>query len=277
MLLWTTLISATVLPFNDDLVAFMVRSYNSNKYWYYLLIVLLYISIPLAGWLADRKFGNYNIFKAGSVLLFLAVIVRSTLCSLTSVMEDANFTWKGIILVIQIISCSIGFIGIAACLVTALQLGLDQMPDASAENITSFIAWLIFSFFAGDWMSTTPVTGIRSCVNQKYILFSCLMQPVCMAIVCCSMFVFAPRYLIVEPKSPNSLKITYQVLKFATKHKAPLNRSAFTYWEEDIPSRLDLGKSKYGGPFTIEQVEDVKTFFKIVNNIRTNIHCLGSI
>ena len=60
------------------------------------------------------------------------------------------------------------------------------------------------------------------------------------------------------------MKTIYQVLKFAAKHKSPLNRSAFTYWEEDIPSRLDLGKSKYGGPFTTEQVEDVKTFFKVL-------------
>ena len=64
--------------------------------------------------------------------------------------------------------------------------------------------------------------------------------------------------------APQSLKTIYQVLKFAAKHKAPLNRSALTYWEENIPSRLDLGKSRYGGPFTTEQVEDVKTFFKML-------------
>ncbi len=82
-----------------------------------------------------------------------------------------------------------------------------------------------------------------------------------MSILC---FLLAPKWLIIEPKSPQSLKIIYQVLKFAVKHKAPLNRSALTYWEEDIPSRMDLGKSRYGGPFTTEQVEDVKTFFKII-------------
>ena len=85
-----------------------------------------------------------------------------------------------------------------------------------------------------------------------------------MSIVCCTIFLLAPKWLIIEPKSPQSLKTIYQVLKFAAKHKSPLNRSALTYWEEDIPSRLDLGKSRYGGPFTTEQVEDVKTFFKIV-------------
>ncbi len=45
--------------------------------------------------------------------------------------------------------------------------------------------------------------------------------------------------------APQSLKIIYKVLKFAAKHKAPLNRSALTYWEEDIPSRMDMRNSSF--------------------------------
>ena len=77
-------------------------------------------------------------------------------------------------------------------------------------------------------------------------------------------FLLPPNWLIIEPKSPQTLKTIYNVLKFAAKHKAPLNRSALTYWEEDIPSRIDLGKSRYGGPFTTEQVEDVKTVLPLL-------------
>ena len=62
----------------------------------------------------------------------------------------------------------------------------------------------------------------------------------------------------------NPLKLIYQVLKYAVKNKYPRLRSAFTYWEDKPYSRIDLGKNKYGGPFTIEQVEDVKTFFRII-------------
>ena len=36
----------------------------------------------------------------------------------------------------------------------------------------------------------------------------------------------------------------------------------FTYGE--VPSRLDLAKNRYGGPFTTEEVEDVKTFGRIL-------------
>ena len=44
----------------------------------------------------------------------------------------------------------------------------------------------------------------------------------------------------------------------------PVNRSAFTYCEDEVPSGLDLSKTKYGGPFSTEQVEDVKVYYGIL-------------
>ena len=64
---------------------------------------------------------------------------------------------------------------------------------------------------------------------------------------------------------PIALFFIMQVLKYARKkqtNKYPRNRSALTYCEEDYPSRLDLGKDKYGGPFSEEQVEDVGVDFR---------------
>ena len=55
-----------------------------------------------------------------------------------------------------------------------------------------------------------------------------------------------------------------KVLNFARKHSYALQRSAFTYCDDERPSRLDFAKERFGGPFTTEQVEDVKTFFRIV-------------
>ena len=56
----------------------------------------------------------------------------------------------------------------------------------------------------------------------------------------------------------NPYKLVYQVVHFACRNKKPLRRSAFTYCEDERLSRLDYGKQRYGGPFTTEQVEDVK-------------------
>jgi hypothetical protein len=70
--------------------------------------------------------------------------------------------------------------------------------------------------------------------------------------------------LIKEPVVQNPYKLAYKVIKYALKNKHPQRRSAFTYCEDELPSRLDFGKSKYGGPFTTEQVEDVKTFLRVL-------------
>ena len=39
---------------------------------------------------------------------------------------------------------------------------------------------------------------------------------------------------------------------------------AFTYIDEEQPSRIDYGKVKFGGPFTEEEVEDVKTVLRLL-------------
>ena len=54
------------------------------------------------------------------------------------------------------------------------------------------------------------------------------------------------------------------MIKFAKDYRYPIRHSAFTYCEDELPSRLDLRKEKYGGPFTTEQVEDVKVFLRIL-------------
>ena len=71
--------------------------------------------------------------------------------------------------------------------------------------------------------------------------------------ICCN------DVLMTKPQIFNTFKLIAQVLNYARKHKFPERRSAFTYWEEEYPSRLDLGKDKYGGPFSFEEVENIKT------------------
>ena len=77
-------------------------------------------------------------------------------------------------------------------------------------------------------------------------------------------FIYFKHFLTIFPQLVNPYKLIFRVLNYARKHKYPERRSALTYWEEDIPPRIDLGMSKYGGPFTFEEVEDVKTFFRLL-------------
>ncbi len=65
VLLWTTLISATLWSYITNLgQKFLKKSYG--EHWYIVLIPLsslTFIVIPLLGWLADAKLGNYRVFK----------------------------------------------------------------------------------------------------------------------------------------------------------------------------------------------------------------------
>ncbi len=54
----------------------------------------------------------------------------------------------------EVVFCILGSVFLVAltCFVCTLQLGLDQMPDASSSSIASFIAWFVFSISAGGWI-----------------------------------------------------------------------------------------------------------------------------
>ena len=271
VLFWITLESLTSWSFFCT-YSFLKKGIQHVIGWYSKLALLPLVaflaSAPLAGWLADSKFGNFKVFKFGSILLLLSVLMAS-ICSLLVSNIHLSLWSSAISRAITVpIAYTLCVIGISACMVTALQLGLDQMPDASAANVISFISWFFFSMYLGSWIFDSMWYLLTYCtdndsvgtVTQVLSLFPVLS----MSIVCCTIFLLAPKYIMIEPKSSQALKTIYRVLKFASKNKTPLNRSALTYWEEDIPSRLDLGKSRYGGPFTTEQVENVKTFFKII-------------
>ncbi len=201
--------------------------------------------------------------KYSFVLLFL-ISLFSSACTL--VPDIAHYVY--VVSVLYCIGGSLSIVAVVACFVTSLQLGLDQMPDASSSNITSFIAWFVFSIYAGVWIpfvADLPIrSGTRNELSYWVVQLYSLLPPLCISVVLVLDFLLANNWLIIEPKSPQSLKTIYHVLKFAAKHKAPLNRSALTYWEENVPSRMDLGKLRYGGPFTTEQVEDVKTILRLL-------------
>ena len=57
-----------------------------------------------------------------------------------------------------------------------------------------------------------------------------------------------------------------QVLKLYTrKHSYPVETQCLSpNIDEEQPTRMDYGKEKFGGPFTEEEVEDVKTVLRLL-------------
>lgn len=75
---------------------------------------------------------------------------------------------------------------------------------------------------------------------------------------------FTQNKLFSNNKRHNPYKLVLQVVKFVIAVKRPHLRSAFSYTGVEAPSRMDLAKEIHGGQFTNSEVEDVKTFLRLL-------------
>ena len=223
-----------------------------DKYIVLYIASAVALSAPIA-LVADIYLGRYKVIQYSMRLLWIAVTASNTIIALQYYLVK-NATTSTILTVFS----TIGVAGSAGIIVNSLQFGIDQLTDASSSEITSYISWYSWNFMLG---CTTGVI-FRNCLT-RYISLSYFVLPLSCTLSILSDCCFS-HWLVKEPVTNNPLKLIYQVLKYAVKNKYPRLRSAFTYWEDKPYSRIDLGKNKYGGPFTIEQVEDVKTFFRIL-------------
>ena len=219
--------------------------------------VLFAITMPLAGWLADVYIGRYKIILYSCLLSWAALTLDTTI----RVIQELVYSYQSInTVIVEVLYGAVG-IGLGGFLSTIIQFGIDQLYDASTTEISAFIMWSIGAFCCPNFVFSL-LLSYAALWNYQYLpllghLLSCVfLTLILISLFCCS------NWLIKEPISQNPFKLIYRVTKYAIKNKYPQNRSAFTYSEDEVISRIDYGKSKYGGPFTIEQVEDVKTFYK---------------
>ena len=266
-----------------------IQLLNSNNWidmsipYYVPLILSLskgisYLSYPLCGWIADVKLSNFQMIKWSFILVFVSSfsMLISGLWSIVSndMVNDLYIAVSGVVFILT------GLIGSGMYEANAIQFGMDQMIGSSSEQLSSFIHWyfwcvnvgaliIFYCLVSGGLCFNSCVfgkagaqVGINDFFSWTAILLSCTQL---LATFCGMLFILlAKRCFNIQHTTKNPLKIIIKVLTYSFKHKYPERRSAFTYWENYIPSRIDLGKAKYGGPFTYEQVEDVKAMFRLL-------------
>ena len=247
-----------VLVWNFPLMSlfYYLTMYAPREHLYF---VIWGLSLPIAGWIADMYCGRYRVIHWSMWIMWTAGVLTTTSSIIASYM-DSYASINETVMQILLAMIAIGFGGYQA---NAIQFGIDQLHDASTNEIKSFISWYVWTYMSGG----IAVDYIYTCTNKKYYeLIGMLLICICLTIVL-STSLCLDYILVKEPATQNPFKVVYKVIRYAIKHKHPACRSAFTYHEDDIPSRLDLGKAKYGGPFTTEQVEDVKTFLRLLSAV----------
>ena len=249
ILIWSFLVSTTY--FYSSHLASKILYHNHTVF--NVAQIIVGSAIPLAGWLADTRFGRYKVIYFCIRIMWISSLLLTTGLVIIQYLEIHKFHK---ILLIFVIPLGMGFCGFQ---VNIIQFGVDQLYDASSSEIKTYVIWY-------SWTYIASISTVGTCVlyiGDKYNIFASLL--VCLNLtLAVSLGILFNNVLIKEPVTQNPFKIVYGVIKYAIKYKSPRQRSAFTYGEDELPSRIDLGKSKYGGPFTIEQVEDVKTLFRVL-------------
>ena len=241
----------------------------------YASLAVIMITYPLWGYVADFCCGR---FKVVMTCICLLTVVFVLLCStaLLLIGKDIGGADKlgsifksDIVISILGITCFIIFlVGISGYKANFIQLGLDQLHEAQSEYLGLFAHYAILVSSIGVLASTVVVdTSLFYTKNIKLkdividtVLFTLATGAlVLLLITCCKR-----RWFYVELPQKNPYKTVYKVLQFARRYKYPLQRSAFTYCDDYLPSRIDFAKERYGGPFSTEEVENVKTLFRII-------------
>ena len=214
---------------------------------------MLYIIFALVGLIADVWTGRYKMIVTGIFLCFFAWVLSGVGFIIRAYWLNNSFFY--VIYVFVYLCGAIGYTGFRANIV---QFNIDQLVGASADELSAIVYWHSIS---------TPVVftifELGRCSFHFFLLLSFIMMGVTVSAVLIT-HSFFKHWLETTPFISNPIKLIIKVLNYSRKNKYPRNRSALTYWEEDYPSRLDLGKEKYGGPFIEEEVENVKTVLRMI-------------
>uniref|UniRef100_A0A1X7UK24 Major facilitator superfamily associated domain-containing protein n=1 Tax=Amphimedon queenslandica TaxID=400682 RepID=A0A1X7UK24_AMPQE len=151
-------------------------------------------------------------------------------------------------------------VGLALFTANIIQYIIDQLVGASADELNTVIYWHCAALPLKS-LFLSVATYFNTYGYFNLIMF--ILSGVAISLILVSHSFFKQKLENIS-LIKNPIKLIVRVLCYARKHKYPENHSALTYWEEEAPSRLDLGKNKYGGPFTVEEIEDVKTVFRII-------------
>ena len=251
------------------------------------LIGFLYLLYPILGWIADVHIPRYKMIKLSLILNLLASVLA--LLSITDLQlryfpSRSFFNFVSTICIGAII---ISVAGLGIYKANAIQFGLQQLQDASSETLSSFIHWYYWSIRLSSlslyYVSVPVLLYYKKCridLKEKYksnffkngqnlqVVAWLFFSPIVLKLICVStgliVLILSVNKLDVHQVKMNPFKTIFKILQYTWKHKYPERRSAFTYWENKEPSRIDFGKRKYGGPFTNEEVEDMKTFFRLL-------------
>ena len=247
-------------------VSLVSDAYVLDDWCQVVLFLSVIILFSVLGLFADAFIGRYRLIQFSLWVQWITVIMSTFISAMLEYYDIAQWIQSLLFLTLYIFF----MLGLSSFHVVSIQFGTDQLQGAPSDHLSAFVFWylMIERLLAAliQWifylLSLSENNNITRRIPLALSLLSALLISVTLSIKSCFMSEWFSNESTMS-KSSNPYHLIYHVLKFAKEHKCPVQRSAFTYWENEIPSRINLGKRKYGGPFTTEEVEDVRTFLRL--------------
>ena len=231
---------------------------NINLIRSIITYIAAFLLFPITGGLADIWVGRYAMIHFCLWLLWLSYSILALLYSVSVT------GWELYLLPFLFAMISFGHSGFLA---SAIPYGADLIRYKTSQELSSYFYcyyWvrnfgLLFSFTSVD---CSNICDDDSKKQNKFITI------IMVSVSCMTLALIAngllKRYFTVDKEKVNPYKKVVQVLYLALTIKRPIYRSAFSFSGASPPSRLNLTKKVHGGTFTSEEVEDVKTFLRLL-------------
>lgn len=216
---------------------------------------------PLAGIVADVHVGRYKVTTCSLVLtLTLGVVAAIIFLPIRSLKGGER--WEPFF---AAVFCVFLVVSQAPFLANAVQFGTDQLIDSPSSEVSSFVHWYVWVDLLAQVLPLLFVANKQTLLTEIYsIVFLTVGWVTVVLVFFIKRTSVSAWFVAIPPAKVNPYTTISRVLNFALKHKSPVQRSAFTYWENELPRGIDLGKEKYGGPFTSEEVEDTKSVLQML-------------
>ena len=214
VLIWDTLMYSHLFFLRYFVASYFSTSHKYSGIVFDICYCLVFLSFPLVGLLADVWIGRYKAITAGIIICFVSWINSGI----------------GYILELFIIAYILEVIGYASFRANIIQYNIGQLVGASADELSTVIYWhclnipLAVTFFQ-----------LFRCLIGSFVLPFFILSGVSVSIVLVT-HSFFKHWLESFSLIDNPIKLIVRVINYARKHKYPENRSALTYWEEEVPS-----------------------------------------
>lgn len=233
---------------------------------------LAWLAYPLGGLLADVYLGRRRTFRICLFLLWVTnVVITFSIAIGTNLFDsDVSLTSSALLRWIPTVCLALQSISEGVFAISLFVFGGDQLFDAPSAMVSSYIYWWYWTKNLGSlvgFVGDTAIVSLHPLDDSLKANFTPFLQPLFSAIVLTVAIVldiFTSQCYEAEHKNKNPISLVCGVVYNSKQwRQQPHFMSAFRYGE-DPPKGLELARQYHGGHYTDEQVQDVRSFGRMI-------------